>query len=228
MATFSGPGTTGAVAAAWDGPSARSGPPVAVENVIGGATVTSTSLLGGTATAPTVVGIDAEYAYAAAWDGPSARSGPPVAVEGGVGTAPIVSSLLGGTATAPTVTGVEADNAFAASFIPTAFLRELTGSVVDQNGEPITSADRIFATENLPTGGTVNEDGTFQMYVLNQTYSEFLLVAPSGRDGIDYSWYRYGGDPIPPGENDVTLAFKEHEIKGLYVGAGTDFGGMLG
>ena len=108
MATFSGPGTTGAVAAA---------------------TVTSTSLLGGTATAPTVVGIDAEYAYAAAWDGPSARSGPALAVEGGVGTAPIVSSLLGGTATAPTVTGVEADNAFAASFIPTAFFRRLTGSV---------------------------------------------------------------------------------------------------
>ena len=141
-------------------------------------------------------------AVAAAWDGPSARSGPALAVE--------------------------ADNAFAASFIPTAFLRELTGSVVDQNGEPITSAERIFATENLPTGGTVNEDGTFQMYVLNQTYSEFLLVAPSGRDGVDYSWYRYGGDPIPPGENDVTLAFKEQEIKGLYVGAGTDFGGMLG
>jgi hypothetical protein len=207
MATFSGPGTTGAVAAA---------------------TVTSTSLLGGTATAPTVVGIDAEYAYAAAWDGPSARSGPALAVEGGVGTAPIVSSLLGGTATAPTVTGVEADNAFAASFIPTAFFRRLTGSVVDQNGEPITSAERIYATEALPTGGTVNEDGTFQMYVLNQTYTEFLLVAPSGRDGVDYSWYRYDGDPIPPGENDVTLAFKEHEIKGLYVGAGTDFGGMLG
>ena len=186
MATFSGPGTTGALAAA---------------------TVTSTSLLGGTATAPTVTGVEAEYAYAAA---------------------PIVSSLLGGTATAPTVTGVEADNAFAASFIPTAFFRRLSGSVVDQNGEPITSAERIFATENLPTGGTVNEDGTFQMYVLNQTYSEFLLVAPSGRDGVDYSWYRYGGDPIPPAENDVTLAFKEQEIKGLYVGAGTDFGGMLG
>ena len=182
MATFSGPGTTGAVAAAWDGPSARSGPPVAVENVTGAvaaATVTSTS-------------------------------------------------LLGGTATAPTVTGVEADNAFAASFIPTAFFRRLSGSVVDQNGEPITSAERIYATENLPTGGTVNEDGTFQMYVLNQTYTEFLLVAPSGRDGVDYSWYRYDDDPIPPGENDVTLAFKEHEIKGLYVGAGTDFGGMLG
>jgi len=143
-----------------------------------------------------------ENAYAAAWDGPSARSGPALAVE--------------------------ADNAFAASFIPTAFFRRLSGSVVDQNGEPITSAERIYATENLPTGGTVNEDGTFQMYVLNQTYSEFLLVAPSGRDGVDYSWYRYGGDPIPPGENDVTLAFKEQEIKGLYVGAGTDFGGMLG
>jgi len=180
MATFSGPGTTGAVAAA---------------------TVTSTSLLGGTATAPTVVGIDAEYAYAAAWDGPSARSGPALAVEGGVGTA---------------------------SFIPTAFFRRLTGSVVDQNGESITSAERIYATENLPTGGTVNEDGTFQMHVLNQTYTEFLLVAPSGRDGVDYSWYSYDDDPIPPGENDVTLAFKEHEIKGLYVGAGTDFGGMLG
>jgi hypothetical protein len=227
MATFSGPGIIGAVAAAWDGPSARSGPPVAVEGGVGTAPIVS-SLLGGTATAPTVVGIDAEYAYAAAWDGPSARSGPALAVEGGVGTAPIVSSLLGGTATAPTVTGVEADNAFAASFIPTAFFRRLSGSVVDQNGEPITSAERIFATENLPTGGTVNEDGTFQMYVLNQTYTEFLLVAPSGRDGVDYSWYRYDGDPIPPGENDVTLAFKEHEIKGLYVGAGTDFGGMLG
>jgi hypothetical protein len=165
-------------------------------------------------------------AVAGAWDGPSARSGPPVAVEGGVGTARIVSSLLGGTAT---VTGVVAENAFAASFIPTAFFRRLTGSVVDTNGEPITSAERIYATENLPTGGTVNEDGTFQMYVLNQTYTEFILVAPSGRDGVDYSWYRrVDGDPIPAGENDVTLAFKEHEIKGLYVGAGTDFGGMLG
>ena len=201
MATFSGPGTTGAVAAA---------------------TVTSTSLLGGTATAPTVTGVEAEYAYAAAWDGPSARSGPPDAEYA------YAAAWDGPSARSGPALAVEADNAFAASFIPTAFFRRLSGSVVDQNGEPITSAERIFATENLPTGGTVNEDGTFQMYVLNQTYSEFLLVAPSGRDGVDYSWYRYDDDPIPPGENDVTLAFKEHEIKGLYVGAGTDFGGMLG
>jgi len=144
-------------------------------------------------------------------------------------TGAVAAATVTSTATAPTVTGVEVDNAFAASFIPTSSFRRLTGSVVDQNGEPITSAETIYTTENLPTGGTVNEDGTFQMYVLNQTYTEFILVAPSGRDGVDYSWYRrVDGDPIPAGENDVTLAFKEHEIKGLYVGAGTDFGGMLG
>lgn len=114
------------------------------------------------------------------------------------------------------------------TLIPTAFFRQLRGTVVDEDGEPITDAEWIYSREKLPTGGRVDADGSFSLYTLKQSYSNFILIGTSGREVVDYTWYQPVDAEVNAIENNVTLVFRTGKLKGLFGGTGADLGGQLG
>jgi len=114
------------------------------------------------------------------------------------------------------------------TLIPTAFFRQLRGTVVDEDGDPITDAEWIYSREKLPTGGRVDADGTFSLYTLKQSYSDFILIGSSGRKTVDYTWYQPVDTEVTATENDVELVFRTGKLKGLFGGIGADLGGQLG
>jgi len=114
------------------------------------------------------------------------------------------------------------------TLIPTAFFRQLRGTVVDEDGDAITDAEWIYSREKLPTGGRVDADGTFSLYTLKQSYSDFILIGSSGRKTVDYTWYQPVDTEITATENDVELVFRTGKLKGLFGGIGADLGGKLG
>ncbi|OAQ52115.1 hypothetical protein HTG_14120 [Natrinema mahii] len=84
-----------------------------------------------------------------------------------------------------------------------------------------------MAMGDLPTVGPVSDDGTFTVYTLRSNYDDFVLVANSGREGVDYTWYTPVDVEIGPSENDVVLVFEPRKLTGLYAGPGTEMGGSL-
>ncbi|WMT10394.1 hypothetical protein NP511_22795 (plasmid) [Natrinema thermotolerans] len=84
-----------------------------------------------------------------------------------------------------------------------------------------------MAMGDLPTVAPVANDGTFTIYTLRSSYDDFVLVASSGRQGVDYTWYTPVDVEIGPSENDVVLVFEPRELKGLYAGQATQMGGSL-
>jgi len=114
------------------------------------------------------------------------------------------------------------------TLIPTAFFRQLRGTVVDEDGEPITDATWLYSREKLPTGGRVDPDGTFSIYTLKQSYSKFILIGSSGSESVDYTWYQPVDTEVNATENDVDLVFRTGKLKGLFGGVGADLGGQLG
>ncbi|OLZ39864.1 hypothetical protein A6E15_02195 [Natrinema saccharevitans] len=113
------------------------------------------------------------------------------------------------------------------TLIPGSYFRSLRGIAIDTDGNPLGDAKYIMAMGDLPTVGPVADDGTFTVYTLRSNYDDFVLVANSGREGVDYTWYTPVDVEIGPSENDVVLVFEPRKLTGLYAGPGTEMGGSL-
>lgn len=118
--------------------------------------------------------------------------------------------------------------------IPTGNFRAVEVHIEDTKGRPITDAEWIQSAGLFPTAARVTEDVegrmTARLWLLDAKYDEFIILADADRGDVDYVWYQYSdnGDGIKPSDREKTLQFERNPISGLYVGAGTDFGGMLG
>lgn len=90
-----------------------------------------------------------------------------------------------------TVGGMKADGSLSAgSLIPTAYFRRVTGNVVDVQGDPITNAQYVISLDNFGIVGNVNDQGEYNIYLLKQSYSDFVLIADDGKlDGFDLAYY---------------------------------------
>ncbi|WP_228370993.1 MULTISPECIES: hypothetical protein [unclassified Natrinema] len=113
------------------------------------------------------------------------------------------------------------------TLIPGSYFRSLRGIAIDTDGNPLGNAKYIMSMGDLPTVGPVADDGTFTVYTLRSNYDDFVLVANSGREGVDYTWYTPVDVEIGPSENDVVLVFEPRKLTGLYAGPGTEMGGSL-
>ncbi|WP_254763350.1 hypothetical protein [Natrinema marinum] len=113
------------------------------------------------------------------------------------------------------------------TLIPGSYFRSLRGIAVDTDGNPLGDAKYIMAMGDLPTVGPVADDGTFTVYTLRSNYDDFVLVASSGRKGVDYTWYTPVDVEVGPTENEVVLVFEPRELKGLYAGNSVSMGGSL-
>lgn len=103
----------------------------------------------------------------------------------------------------------------AGSVIPTSYFRKVEGRVLDaETGEPITNAIYVAALDNFAVVGNVTDTGAFIIYLLKQTYSEFILVADAGENEttdaeFDYVWYEGAGNPLVETDDDyVELGFE--------------------
>lgn len=112
--------------------------------------------------------------------------------------------------------------------IPTAYFRTVYGQCVDEEGKPLSNAKYLIALDGLPTAAPVDDSGKFGINILKNKYSEFVLVASSGRDSVDYTWYSPLETVVEPGDNYVTLVFRTEELKGMMAGGGSSMGGQLG
>lgn len=115
-----------------------------------------------------------------------------------------------------------------AVFIPSAWFRKVKGKVVDVDGNPITRAKYIHAVDIFPTSAEVDDNGEFEIRLLQRAYSNWILTAESDRSGVDYAWYQPVDTYVGNREDEAELVFKVSEIKGNYAGGGVDMGGMLG
>lgn len=113
-----------------------------------------------------------------------------------------------------------------AAFIPSAYFRQVNGIVLNEDGERIEDARWIVAQDGLPTASPVDDDGTFTIQMLRVAYKNFVLLAESPDEGVDYVWYEYADHEIPSNvEDDVVLYFEEKRpTGGLSVGPGVHFG----
>jgi hypothetical protein len=121
--------------------------------------------------------------------------------------------------------------------IPGAF-RPVDVTVVDPDGNPLPEVDWVLSTGVFPTAARISDDGRGDLPCLATTYTAFQGIASreGGPDGVKYTWFNPATDedgnrlqePIGPLDDEAEIVLEPVQIKGLYVGAGTDFGGMLG
>jgi len=113
------------------------------------------------------------------------------------------------------------------AFIPAAYFRTVRGVCVDTEGKPITKGEYLLAFGGLPTVGQVDDQGRFSVPVLKNTYTDFVLVTSSGREGVDYAWFTPVDTRVPSYQDEATLIFERRELTGLYAGQATQMGGSL-
>lgn len=100
-----------------------------------------------------------------------------------------------------------------AAVVPTAYFRRVEGMVYNKDGQTITNGIYLIALDNFAVAGTVDDDGSFEIYLLKQQYENFILVADAGTKSgqdkqYDYVWYEVAGNPeIPVGDSYVELEF---------------------
>ena len=122
--------------------------------------------------------------------------------------------------------------------IPGSF-RQVTVRLYDEQGDPLSDANWVQSAGTFPTSARVTEaaDGSAQarMWLMSVEYDEFMVLAGSGRDAVDYVWYQLadsegtpGNQTVGPQDDEADLYFSPVELKGLYAGTGADFGGPLG
>lgn len=118
--------------------------------------------------------------------------------------------------------------------IPGVF-RPVDVTVVDPDGDPLPEVDWVMSAGTFPTAARVDEQARATLYLLKTEYQDFMGVAErtvGDGEGADYTWYnppdglQESINPVRDKSAEVVL--NPVEIKGLWVGAGTDFGGMLG
>jgi len=124
------------------------------------------------------------------------------------------------------------------TIIPTAYFRKVSGKVIDADtGEPIQNGIYITALDDFSVAGPVDEQGNFEMYLLKQTYTTFILTAEASaydesNPEYDYVWYESAGNP----DMSATDTYAELEFTtdvpasgppptgGLTAGKGVSFG----
>jgi len=116
------------------------------------------------------------------------------------------------------------------ALIPTAFFRQVTGSVLDENGNPIEGALYLAALGIFPTLGNVDPDtGAYNIYLLRQTYRDLVLLqkAPNGKP-YDFVRYELAENPdLDIQVREADLYFDTTLPKPVQAGSGMKFGGMM-
>jgi len=103
------------------------------------------------------------------------------------------------------------------AIVPTAYFRKVRGKVLDENGDPITVGLYLVALDNFAVAGRVEQDGTYEMYLLKQEYKNFILVADAGENDAennqyDFVWYESEGNPnIGVTDDGADLVFNTAE-----------------
>ncbi|ALJ99692.1 head protein [Haloarcula californiae icosahedral virus 1] len=122
------------------------------------------------------------------------------------------------------------DGAVPATLIPTRYFRKVTGIVRNAEGEPITEAQHIFTVNNLPTVGSVDENGRFEIYLLRQVYENFYLVTEAEGNRP----YRYARYELADSNRIVDISTERQDLyfdttvqKPVKAGEGVAFGGMM-
>lgn len=123
------------------------------------------------------------------------------------------------------------------AILPTAYLRRVTGTCYDEEGERITNARYIVALDHLAVAGFVDDNGEYDIYLLRQMYEHFVLVAESQEQGVDYAWYLAEDTQVGAGTDEADLVFARREVDelegieknvldrpGLFVGGGVRMG----
>lgn len=108
-------------------------------------------------------------------------------------------------------------DAISGAVIPTAFFRKAEGRALDQNGDPIPSGLYVLALDNFATAGPVDDDGYFEIYLLKQSYTDFILIGdsdPSQQEGYDLVWYEMASNPtLSSREGYIELEFDVQKPK---------------
>lgn len=124
----------------------------------------------------------------------------------------------------------DADDAETGALIPSSYFRLVKGNVYDEDGEPIPNALYIGALGSLPTIGTVGDDGSYQIYLLRQKYSDLILMAKSpGQEPYDLVRYELA-DMTPDLDiqvDEADLYFDTTTPSPVYMGHSVEFGGPL-
>lgn len=120
-----------------------------------------------------------------------------------------------------------------AAIVPASYFHLVNGTIRTESGEPIENIVWLVATDAMPVATTVNDDGTFGIYLLNQTYERFYITVRDPETDVEVVWPGTGDNPaINPGDEDVELRFHEKQIetsddspiRGLMAGRGVSLG----
>jgi len=116
------------------------------------------------------------------------------------------------------------------TLIPTKYFRRVTGTVLDEEGNPIEGALYLAALGGFPTLGNVNrETGAYSIYLLRQNYSDLVLLqkAPNGKP-YDFVRYELAENPdLSIQVRTADLYFDTTLPKPVQAGSGMKFGGMM-
>jgi len=109
------------------------------------------------------------------------------------------------------ISGMVYDEDPTGSVIPASYFRKVSGRAVDENGDPISEGLYVLAVDDFSTAGVVEENGEFEIFLLRQTYTVFVLVGdedPEEQEGYDLVWYETADSPdVDTTTGEVELTF---------------------